>query len=415
MTRRKPYRRHLSKSTILLAIIGSLAVLNSGCSQSENKYVPPPPPEVTVSKPIERPVTEYLEFTGNTQAFEQVALTARVEGFLTGIHFKDGDIVKKGDLLFTIEPPPYEAKLRLAEANLAAAQARLLRASLEYNRQLQLIKQNATSQATVEQWQSERDASEAEVQQQKANLDIARINLSYTQVRAPFNGRIDRHLVDLGNLVGSGQATQLAIIYRIDPIYAYFNINERDLVRLMERERRDTGSGKKKTTQEEDTPVYLAIEGERDFPHEGKLDYAATALDQNTGTLLVRAILNNPLKDSVPVLLPGMFVRLKIPVREKKHALLVPERALGVDQGGRYLLVVNDQNIVEQRPVTAGTLIDQMRVIKEGLQGGEWVVVNGIQRARPGLKVTPVRQDLTATDAMVGTGDAATSHSGSKP
>ena len=148
--------------------------------------------------------------TGNTQSIEQVALVGRVEGYLTSINFKDGDIVKKGDLLFVIEPPPYEAKVKQAEANVAMAQATLVRSTLEYNRQLQLIKQNATAQSTVEQWQAQRDADEATVQQNKANLDVARINLSYTQVRAPFTGRIDRHLVDVGNLVGSGQATQLA-------------------------------------------------------------------------------------------------------------------------------------------------------------------------------------------------------------
>ena len=382
-----------------LLLVGIVLGLNGGCGDRENKYVPPPPPEVTVSQPLKKAVTEYIELTGNTQSVEQVALVGRVEGYLTSINFKDGDIVKKGDLLFVIEPPPYEAKVKQAEAELAMAQATLIRSTLEYNRQLQLIKQNATAQSTVEQWQAQREADEATVQQKKANLDVARINLSYTQVRAPFTGRIDRHLVDVGNLVGAGQATQLANIYRLDPIYAYFNINERDLVRTLERERER--SKDKPSQKDEDTPVYLAIEKEEGFPHEGRLDFGATALDPSTGTLLLRGIFSNPFPaGGVPGILPGMFVRVRIPVHVRKHALLVSERALGVDQSGRYLLVVNAQNVVEQRTVSVGQLEDGgMRVIKQGLQGDEWVVVNGIQRTRPGATVKAVPQAPPAAEA----------------
>lgn len=399
-----------------LLLVGIVLGLSAGCGESENKYVPPPPPEVTVSQPVKKAVTEYIELTGNTQSVEQVALVGRVEGYLTSINFKDGDIVKKGDLLFVIEPPPYEAKVKQAEANVAMAQATLVRSTLEYNRQLQLIKQNATAQSTVEQWQAQRDADEATVLQNKANLEVARINLSYTQVRAPFTGRIDRHLVDVGNLVGSGQATQLANIYRLDPIYAYFNINERDLVRIMERERER--SKDKPTKKDEDTPVYLAIEKEEGYPHEGRLDFAATALDPSTGTLLIRGIFSNPiLPGEVPLLLPGMFVRIRIPIHVRKHALLVSERALGVDQGGRYLLVVNAQNKVEQRTVTVGQLEDGMRVIKQGLQGDEWVVVNGIQRTRPGATVKAIQQTEPAAvvPAEQGTGSSAASKPAAKP
>jgi RND family efflux transporter MFP subunit len=375
-----------------LGMVTLAALLITGCGKAENKYIPPPPPEVTVSQPVKMAVTEYLEFTGNTQSIEQVALVGRVEGFLTSIKFKDGDIVKKGDLLFTIEPPPYEAKVKQAEANVAQAQAQLLRSSLEYNRQLQLIKQNATSQSTVEQWQAQRDADEATLQLNKANLELARINLSYTQVRAPFHGRVDRHLVDVGNVVGAGQETQLANIYRVDPIYAYFSINERDLVRLMERERERTRDNPGKKDQE--TPVYLGMEGEDGYPLEGRLDFAATALDPNTGTLLMRGIFSNPLSGGPPKLLPGMFVRIRVPFHLRKHALLVSERALGVDQGGRYVLIVNAQNVVEQRSVRVGQAEDAMRVIKEGLQGEEWVVVSGIQRAGPGTTVKPMREGV---------------------
>jgi RND family efflux transporter MFP subunit len=382
----------LNLVSLRLLMAGMALWLSVGCDKAENKYIPPPPPEVTVNQPVKKAVTEYLELTGNTQAIEQVALVGRVEGFLSSIKFKDGDIVKKGDLLFVIEPPPYEAKVKQAEANVAMAQATLLRSTLEYNRQLLLIKQNATAQSTVEQWQAQRDADEASLQLNKANLDVARINLSYTQVRAPFDGRVDRHLVDPGNLVGSGQATQLANIFRVDPIYAYFSVNEKDLVRVMAKERQR--HEEKPTRKDEETPVYLGTEGDEGYPHEGRYDFAATSLDPNTGTLLMRGIFSNPFSvGQAPAILPGMFVRVRIPVNVRKHALLVSERALGVDQGGRYLLVVNAQNVVEQRSVRVGQIEDGMRVIKEGLQGDEWVVVNGIQRARPGAVVKPVREE----------------------
>lgn len=381
----------LNRLALGFLMAGVAVSLTLGCERTENKYVAPPPPEVTVSQPVKKAVVEYLELTGNTQAIEQVALVGRVEGFLTTIKFKDGDIVKKGDLLFVIEPPPYEAKVKQAEANVAMAQATLLRSTLEYNRQLLLIKQNATAQSTVEQWQAQRDADEASLQLNKANLDVARINFSYTQVRAPFDGRVDRHLVDVGNLVGSGQATQLANIYRLDPIYAYFTVNEKDLVKVMAKERQR--HEEKASRKDQETPVYLGTEGDEGYPHEGRFDFGATSLDSNTGTLLLRAVFRNPVTPGVaPAMLPGMFVRIRMPVNVRKHALLVSERALGVDQGGRYVLVVNDKNTVEQRTVRVGQIEDGMRVIKEGLHGDEWVVVNGIQRARPGAVVKPVRE-----------------------
>ncbi len=371
-----------------LWMAGIVLLLDAGCGKSENKYAPPPPPEVTVSQPVKKQVVEYLELTGNTQPIEQVTLVGRVEGYLTTINFKDGDIVKKGDLLFVIEPPPYEAKVKQAEASVATAQANLVRSTLEHNRQLNLIKQNATAQSTVEQWQAQRDADEATVQQNKANLEVAKINLSYTLVRAPFLGRIDRHLVDVGNMVGSGMTTQLANIYRLDPIYAYFNINERDLVPLLQ----------KKIVK--NPPVFLAIEGEEGHPHEGKLDFAATSLDAGTGTLLMRGIFQNPiLPGGAPAILPGMFVRIRVPIHLHESALLVSERALGTDQGGRYVLVVNDRNVVEQRSVNVGQIEKGMRVIEQGLEGSEWVVVNGIQRTRPGVTVRPIPQEAPVSES----------------
>ena len=381
-----------SLNPIILVGVVWVAFL-AGCGQKENKYAPPPPPEVSVSLPLQKSVTDYVELTGNTQAVDQVELQARVEGFLTSIHFRDGDYVKKGDLLFTIEQAPYQAKLQEAQGRLAAVEAQLLRAQQEYDRQLYLFKENATAKSEVERWKAQRDAAQASVEEGRASLELAKINLGYTRVTAPFDGRADRHLVDPGNLVGAGKPTPLAYVTRLEPIYAYFNLNERDLVRLMEK-RREKGITDFK---EYPVPVYGGIEGEEGYSVEGRLDFASTSVDPNTGTILLRAVFDNPrLGVAPPRLLPGMFMRLRIPVDVRPNALLVPERALGVDQGGRYLLVVNNENVVEQRPVKVGARVGEAMVIEEGLKGDERVVVDGIQRARPGAKVTPVQEGAGA-------------------
>lgn len=399
LNRNSAWRLHWSGFLANLAGVLLLVAGLSGCKKEENKYVAPPPPKVTVSHPLVQPLTEYLELTGNTQSMNTVELKARVEGFLTQIGFKDGDVVKKDATLFVIEPPPYVSKVKLSEANVASAEARLLRATQEYKRQQQLIKQSATSQSEVEKWQAQRDAAQASLEEARANLEIAKINLGYTVIKAPFAGRVDRHLVDIGNLVGSGAATLLSTIYRLDPIYAYFNINEKDLVRVMNRDRERT------KTDPSPLPVYLAIEGEEGYPHNGKLDFASTALDSSTGTLVLRGIFDNPLHGDIPKMLPGMFVRVRIPVNTIPEALFVSERALGVDQGGTYILVVNDKNVVEQRAVRIGPRVKGMLAILEGLKKEDRVVVNGIQRARPGAEVTPVQQEKAQGLSEVKTGD----------
>jgi RND family efflux transporter MFP subunit len=373
----------------VLAALTLMLLFAGGCDQQENKFVPPPPPPVTVSRPAQQPVTDYIYLTGNTQAVDQVQLDARVEGFLTSLHFKDGDYVKKGDLLFLIEQAGYKAKVQQAEGQLSAAQAQLLRAGQEHDRQVSLLKQNATARSEVEKWKAERDAAEAKIIEARAGLELARINLGYTRVTAPFDGRMDRHLVTPGNLVGAGRPTALAVITRMDPIYAYFTLNERDLVRLMEKTRGKAEINYKETL----APVFAGIEGGEGYPFEGRLDFVSTSLDPNTGTIQLRAVFSNPKSAAgVPRLLPGMFVRLRIPIDVREKALLVSERALGVDQGGRYLLVVNDKDLVEHRPVKVGAAVNGMRVIEEGLKAEDWVVVAGIQRARPGAKVTPIKE-----------------------
>jgi membrane fusion protein, multidrug efflux system len=374
-------------AAVWLALI-ALAVLLAGCEE-ENVYKPPPPPKVSIAKPAQRPVTEYLEFTGNTQAIYTVQLRARVEGYLDALHFQDGADVKKGDLLFTIQPEQYQAQLQQALAEVQTQQAALEHAETEFKRYSRLYEQKAAAATDVDNWRFQRDSAKAALMNAQAQVDLAKLNMSYTQVTAPISGRMGRRLVDPGNLVGAGgQETTLAEINQIDPIYVYFTINELDLLRVR-RLQQETGGGDYRSRP---VPAYVGLANESGYPHEGRIDFAAITVDPNTGTLLLRAVLPNAERR----ILPGLFVRVRVPVGREANAILVPEVALGFDQIGRYVLVVNDQNVVERRGVKVGPAVDDMRVVEEGLAGDERVIVNGLLRAIPGREVNPEVQEAEA-------------------
>jgi len=369
------------KPVFLLAGLTLFGLL-IGCER-KNQYVPPPPPPVTVSQPLQKSVVESLEFTGTTQAVASVDIRARVQGFLEKIYFTEGAVVKQGDLLYTIEPATYQAAVDKAVADLASKRAQLDKSEIEYQRNLRLIKENAASQRDLDNSRASRDSAKADVAMAEASLQTARINLSYTTIYAPISGRIGRSQVDVGNLVGAGEFTLLTTIKQYDPIYAYFSLNERDLLALIA-VYREQGPQPKRW----EPPVFLGLSNESGHPHEGKLDFTDLAVDSSTGTILLRGVFPNPPRYS---LIPGLFVRIRFPVGTKDHALLVTERALGVDQLGNYVLVVNQDNMVEQRPVKLGAIENGMRVVEEGLKSDDWVIVDGIQRARPGAKVNPTR------------------------
>jgi len=394
-------RTAASKNCAQIMLISLLIWAFAACGSQSNEYVEPPPPKVTVAKPLQQEVTDYLEFTGTTHAFEEVEVRARVAGFLQSLNFSPGTKVEKGELLFVIDPREYQAELNAANADLSSAEAQLKRAGIEFKRAEKLFKQKAGAQTDVVKWRGQRDVARADVLRAKAKVEKAGLNLSYTQVTAPITGRVGRNLVDLGNLVGEGEPTLLTTVTRYDPMYAYFNLNERDLLKVMAMNRnkiKEKGLDLAEDPEiKADIQVFLELANEEGYPHQGKLDFAESGVDEETGTLQLRGVFPNP--GSAPVLIPGLFVNLRMPVDKRDNALLVTERAIGSDQSGRFLLAVNSENMVEKRPIRMGQLVDGLRVIEEGLQPDEAVVVNGLQRARPGAKVDPEQTDMKSLTA----------------
>lgn len=374
-------RRNEAWRRIGRALAATLAVVALAGCEDKNSFVAPPPPKVDVATPVQRPVTRYIEATGNTAPIKSVDLVARVQGFLQSQDYQDGSFVKQGTQLFTIEPETYKLKLEQAQAAEAGAQASLKQAEADYKRQAELVQRQAVSQATLDTSTSTRDNAQANLQQAQANTRIAEVNYGYTKVSAPFDGIVGAHMVSVGELVGVSSPTQLATIVAMDPIYVNFTVSEQDVLRIRaEAQRRGLTPADLKQF-----PIQLGLQTETGYPHEGHLDYVAPTLNQSTGTLAVRGLVPNDKR----VLLPGYFVRVRVPFTQEKDALLVPDTALGSDQGGRYLLVVNGDNVVEQRKVQIGPTDNGLRVIENGLKPDDRVVIAGLLRVIPGQKIDP--------------------------
>lgn len=374
-----------------------IMVFIAGCEE-KNVYVPPPTPQVTVSRPVHQTVSDYLELTGSTQAFNTVELVARVQGYLEKVFFHDGELVKSGQPLFLIQPDTYQAKLKQAEAQVLQQKASLDHAQTEFERFSNLIRHHAAAQTDVDNWRFQRDSAQAALTAAEVTRDLAKLDLSYTKVVAPFDGRIDRRLKDPGNLVGAGEFTPLARINQVNPIYVYFTVSETELLRII----RETHVGPAEAERMK-TPVYLALSGEKGYPHVGYLDFTAISVTPTTGALLLRAVYPNA--DST--ILPGLFARVRLLVpHSKKMALLVPETAIGYDQLGPYLLVVNGNDAVERRSVKLGIRVDERRVIEEGLGDRDWVVVSGLLHAIPGNKVNPRQKPLAGDEGNTGVSPA---------
>lgn len=363
------------RSRFVCALLVGLA---AGCRG--NSYVPPPPLDVTVAHPIEREVTIYKEFSGRTVAVEEIGIRARVQGYLKSLNFVPGSDVRQGDLLFVIEPDLYEARVQQAEADLRGAEANLKAAEEQLAISKAIFERNAGSRADLVQRMQTRDLAAAATAQARATLTAAQLNLSYTHIYAPISGRIDRNYVDAGNLVGGNDATLLATIVRQDPIYAYFDVNERDLLEYRAERRKDGVSA------DQPLEAQMALATDEDFPHLGRLDYASERVNPSTGTMELRAVFPNPDR----VILPGLFVRVRVP-QDRRRAVLLPDEALGADQGGRFALGVDDQGVVQFHRVEVGAEVDGLRVVESGLEAKDWVIISGLQRARPGAKVKPLQ------------------------
>jgi RND family efflux transporter MFP subunit len=374
----------------------------SGIVQAQVSQQPSPP--VPVVRPKTQSVTDYMVVTGNAAAVNAVKLVARIEGYLEKIHYEDGQFVKKNDLLFTIQQDQYKDQLQQSQAQVLTAQASLIYAKTELVRYSKLVKQDAATQTEVDHWNFERASAEASLLSAQASVALAKLNLSYTEVRAPFDGIVGKHLIDPGNVVGGGQQSALAEITQLDPIYVVANLSEQQVLKV----RANLDQHRLTFADLQKVPVDVGLADETGFPHQGTIEFVQPGLDPATGTLLVRGVLPNPDR----TLLPGFFVNIRLPMgKVDRSALLVPDRALQEDQGGRYLLVLNKDDVVEQRYVQLGQLIGALRVITSGLRLDDRVVVGDLWRANPGTKVTPQLTTFDTTSA----GSPGTATGGPKP
>jgi len=360
------------------------AVVAAACTRAPPERAAPPPPLVTVATPVRMDAPIWLEYTGETAAIESAEIRARVEGYLLEKRFTDSADVREGQVLFVIDPAPYQAVVAQAEAEVERCRADLQQAIWDLERTESLAGRGASTEKEVQDRRTGKALAQAALDAAGAVLAKAELDLGYTEVRSPIDGRIGRNLVDAGNLVGAGEKTLLANVVMMDPMYVYFNVAERVLMqRLAElppERRRPADRG-----PDPGIPFWVRVAREQGFPHEGHLDFIDNTVDPSTGTILVRGVVPN----DEALLFPGAFVRVRISAGIRENAVLVEERALGTDVGGKYLLVVGAGDVVEQRPVEIGPLVDGMRVIERGLDGGERYIVNGLQRARPGLPVRP--------------------------
>lgn len=365
----------------------SLCAFAGACRKKDdaNAYAPPPPPEVMVAEPVERDVVSYMTFTGTIEASETVELRARVQGFLEEIKFQPGQRVKKGDLLFVIDKRQFQAEVDQAKARVKSQEAALLGAESDARLARELADQRAGPEIDAIIKAARRDVVQADLEKARAELAAAQLNLEYCDVIAPIDGRITRNFVDVGNLVGRGEPTLLAEIVQATPAFVSIDASEAEVLEV--RRKRTSQSGASEPGQiapGQWLPCELALSDEAEFTIKGRVDYVDPQLDSETGTLRVRTRFDN----ADEVLIPGLFAKVRFAMSSEK-SMLVPEAALLSDQQGRYALVVNDKDEVEARRVRIGRLDGSMRVVEEGLEFDDQVIVLGVLKARPGSKVTP--------------------------
>jgi RND family efflux transporter MFP subunit len=366
------------------ALVLGFCLVLTGCARAPLEAPATGPVSVTVSYPVEREITDYADFTGRTAAVDSVEVRAHVWGYLDKVNFKEGALVKKGDVLFRLDPRPYEALLNQAKAKVTQDEAQLTFDEAEYQRYVRLSTTGAAARSDLDKAAAARGVDRANIEADKALVASRQLDLEYTKVLAPVSGRVSRYVVTVGNLIQSGDqggGTLLTTIVSIDPMYAYFDVDEHTVLRVRQLAR----EGKADSPRETAVPVWLGLANEVGFPHQGTIDFVDNQVNAKTGTMRLRGVFPN--KDQV--LAPGFFVRIRGPIGRPHKAVLVSERALDTDQGQKIVYLVNDKNVVVSRPVQLGALHDGLREITDGLKPGEQVIVNGLQQVRPGLTVEP--------------------------
>jgi membrane fusion protein, multidrug efflux system len=369
---------------VVLGLLLGFAWLVAGCAPDHPVPVAAPPASVTVSYPVEREVIDHVDFTARTAAVDSVEVRARVWGYLDKVNFKEGALVKKGDVLFEIDPRSYQAAVDQVQALIVQAEAQLRFKESQFNRLEKLFAKGAIPREEFELVQSERDVAAATIGSHKADLRQRQLDLGFTKVVAPISGRVSRMLVTEGNLIQSGQnggGTLLTTLVSVDPIYAYFDVDEHTVLRVRQLIR----DGKVKSARETEWPVSLGLASEEGFPRRGTINFVDNQVNPKTGTLRLRGVFRN----SDQTLDPGFFGRVRVPVGQPHEAVLVTDRAIDDDQGQKIVYVVTEKNEVAARPVRTGALHDGLREITEGLKAGERVVVIGLQQVRPGMTAEP--------------------------
>jgi RND family efflux transporter MFP subunit len=383
-----------------LAIALAIATLVASCGERQQQSGGPPPPAVTFAKPIKRTVVDYDEYVGRFTAINAVEIRARVSGYLDKLHFKDGQLVKQGDLLFTIDKRPFQNALDQARANLVQAQSNLAFTESDYTRGQQLVRDKTITDQTFEQRAQAFRNARASVTNNEAAVRQAELDLEFTELRAPINGRIGDRRVSPGNLVTGGtggNTTLLAAIVSTDPIYFEFTFDEASYLRYQ----RLASAGQDVASRNTGVPVALKLIDESDFDHEGRMDFVDNVIERSTGTIRGRAVVAN----TNEIFTPGMFARVRVPGTSPYEALLVPDAAIGTEQARRFVMVVDDQDTAQPRYVTLGQVTkDGLRAIKDGIGPDDRVVVSGLMQARPGQKVRPEEQG--AKPAAPGAGGA---------
>jgi len=370
------------KMNRLIGILPLLVLPVAGCGKKASPAAPLPP-VVSVIQPVAREVVEWDEYIGRLEAPESVEIRARVSGYLDKVHFKEGKEVKQGDLLFTIDPRPYQAEYDRAEAEHQRAESQADLAKNDAERAKRLVATKAISEEDFDTKTKTYNSALASVKSTQAVLDSARLNLEFTEVRSPIDGRIGRAFITEGNLISGGVAgagaTLLTTVVSQDPLHCYVDVDERSILKYLQLRK----EGKRESALDKPIPVEMALANDEGFPHLGHTDFVDNKIDPTTGTLRCRGVFPNPDR----ALGPGFFARMRIPGSGKYPALLIPDRALGADQAQKFVYVVNAEKKVEVRPVKIGPKIDGLRVVKEGLKGGEQIIVEGLMRVRPGIVV----------------------------